>query len=327
MHGTLRFMGRHVYRLLLASPIFLSACGEYEYIRTAYPVNKASHSPQTPTSLLPEPPGINPVSISPVTPPPSQEWLTPGCFIDATALKNSPCTQRIIADVLKLRHSPAAELRDCFNSRLKMNIRFTIDSSLQVYGTPSRCILVRTDSAAGICEPDPFTVNIRIVLNPYHLSRSTRLSIAGSILHEMLHAYFFYRCADAAGDPFKEQLLATELPYLKPFRLNKPYVAGNHHEQMARNYIGKMAAALKEYEMISSESLQPLMQYSRRLEIDDYYKAVAWGGLGGSVNGDITRAWTDFKKANPKTAQAYEIIVSAEHNCTVLSASKCKCVH
>lgn len=324
---TLRFLSKHVYWLLLIIPVFLLSCGEYEYVRSAYPAKKAVPSSQT---SIPIPaairPGPLPVNIIPALPlPPAQIWLSPGCLIDATALENSPCTQQIIADVLQLQYSPTGEIRECFNEDLKMNIRFEIDSTLPVYGTPSRCILKR-ERDTGVQQTDSTTLNIRILLNPNHLAKSTRLSIAGSIIHEMLHAYFFYRCVDAAGDPVKEQHLAIDLPFLKPFYLYKQrYVPGNHHEQMAQHYIDKMAAALKEYQLITEESLQPLQLYSRRLGVDDYYKALAWGGLASSVKGDITTAWTAFKTSRPKTAQLYEIIMSAEHNCTVLSASKNRC--
>lgn len=324
---TLRFLSSHVYWLLLIIPLFLLSCGEYEYVRSAYPVKKAAYKVQPPTSLpAANKPGPVPLNILPAIPlPPAQIWLSPGCLIDATALDDSPCTRQIIADVLQLQYSPTSEIRECFNEDLKMHIRFEIDSSLLAYGTPSKCILKR-ERDSGVQQTDSTTLHIRIILNPYHLARSTRLSIAGSIIHEMLHAYFFYRCVDAAGDPVKEQHLAIDLPFLKPFYLYKQrYVQGNHHEQMAQNYIDKMAAALKEYQLITEESLQPMQLYSRRLGVDDYYKALAWGGLASSVNGDITSAWTAFKASHAKTAQAYEIIMSAEHNCTVLSASKNRC--
>lgn len=324
MHGTLRFLSRHVHGLLLLCPFLLAGCGEYEYIRNSYTVNKAVYPPSTatansaPTAVLPE-------KLLPAVPlPTNQLWLEAGCYIDATALGSSPCTQQIIMDVLRLPHSPAGDIRECFNASLKMNIRFEIDSSLQVNGPPSRCTLLNrfadirpaTDSA---------TLNIIITLSPYHLTRSTRLAIAASIIHELLHAYFFYRSAEAWGNPLKEQQLAADFPLLKSFQLYKRYVPGNHHEQMAQRYIDKMARALREFQLVSEQSLLPLQPYARRLELDDYYKAIAWAGLAGSIKGDITKAWTDFKAKHQKTAEAYEIIIAAEHNCTVLSATKNKC--
>ena len=116
------------------------------------------------------------------------------------------------------------------------------------------------------------------------------------------------------------------LPQLKPYDPNaSPSTYGNQHEQMATNFIDKMAAALKEYKLISDNDLQQMRAIYPNLDIDTYYKAMAWAGLTGDVNGDITKAWEIFQTNNPTEAQMYRVIIAAEENATNLAPSQEKC--
>lgn len=169
-------------------------------------------------------------------------------------------------------------------------------------------------------------MNINIKLSPSHIANSTKLSIAETIIHEMIHAYFYYRSIEANGDSLKEQILANELGFLKPYNPNlPPSTFGNQHEQMAASYIQEISNSLKEYKLISNSDLHEIQNIFPSITTETYYQALAWAGLNGDINGFITKAWEVFESNNPSTAQMYSVIISAEENATNLAASHEKC--
>lgn len=142
----------------------------------------------------------------------------------------------------------------------------------------------------------------------------------------MIHAYFHYRSIDAYGDSVKEEALANELGFLKPYDPNAPNSTyGNQHEQMAATYVSIIATALKEYKLISDTDLTEIRNLYPNLDINTYYTALAWAGLTDDVNGYITKSWKDFETNNATTAQMYKVIITSELYGTSLAASKDKC--
>ncbi len=277
-----------------------------------------SPNPERNTNVIPcdEPEGFEPYNGN-------ETWFNslPPYTIDVSAL--SPCPQGIAQSVIKLQNSTIKMIKDLFTESTKYNITFTLDPALTV---------------AGHATPNPFYypisgqngplgfLDVTIKLNPDHLLNATKLSIAQTMIHEMVHAYFIAHSTVAFGDPVKEQQLAEELGFLKPYDPNAPSATyGNQHEQMANSFIQKMAAALKEYKLITDQDLTNMRQRYPNLTIDEYYEAMAWAGLNGTTNGSITKAWETFQQSNLTKAQMFNEIIQAEENANYYSASKEKC--
>jgi hypothetical protein len=269
-----------------------------------------------------EDPWWTPPSLSP-----DEIWFQslPPYTIDLTGLTDYPCVKQIATDVIALSNSTIKVIKDLFGESAKFNIKFVVDPTLTSAGQNNLSPLYyQVNGQYG----DFVQLNTTIKLNPNLLAGGTKLSIAQTIIHEMIHSYFAYRSIDAAGDLAKEEALAQELGFLKPYDPNASAVTfGNQHEQMAANFIEKIVSALKEYKLITDQDLQNIRNHfsSQTIDIDTYYRAMAWGGLTMHGNGYITKAWETFKTNNLSIAQMYETIISAEQNATPLSASQEKC--
>ena len=96
-------------------------------------------------------------------------------------------------------------------------------------------------------------------------NNATRISIARTILHELLHTYFLSKIDD---DDFGIPVNIYELNFL--WNAIQSEVYGNNplqyqHEQMARRFIEPIRDALKEWDGAQ--------------ESDQYYEDLAWGAL------------------------------------------------
>lgn len=256
---------------------------------------------------------------------PEETWFNslPLYTLDLSGLSADPCAAEIARDVTALTNSTIKTIKDVFNESSKYHLKFAIAPNMGVAG--------RTSTAPGYLPINGqygklSYINTEIKLDDHHLATATKLAIAETIIHEMIHAYFHYRSIEANGDPVKEQQLSEELGFLKPYDPNaSESTYGSAHEQMAATFIDKIAAALKEYKLITPQDLQQIQAYYPTVDVDTYYKAMAWAGLAGSVNGSVTKAWQTLETNNPAQAQMYSLIISAEENAGPLAACKEKC--
>lgn len=146
---------------------------------------------------------------------------------------------------------------------------------------------------------------IVITLSNEYLNKATRLSIARTIIHEMVHGYIIY---ELNSGNFEFNLYFDE-------NFGK-YNSDNrsHHEFMGA-YVDMMAYSLKKWDTSFGDG--------KGLLGDEYYKAMAFGGLFR----DKTNIPTDsFKKLVPNSTQRNSIIkiIENEQNGNNLSKGK-KC--
>lgn len=101
-------------------------------------------------------------------------------------------------------------------------------------------------------------------LNYGTLKSATRLSVARTLIHEMIHAYLvlYFRTNKAAASAYPR--IAAAYRGVVP----EPDQNEVHHREMALSFVGEIAAALREYGS------------SLGLQVDDsVYTDLAWGGL------------------------------------------------
>lgn len=113
-------------------------------------------------------------------------------------------------------------------------------------------------------ETRPTPQGIVTTLNYGTLKGATRLSVARTLIHEMIHAYLvlYFRNDTAAASVYPG--IAAAYRGVVP----EPDQNEVHHREMALSFVGEIAAALREY------------GHSFGLQVDDsVYTDLAWGGL------------------------------------------------
>jgi hypothetical protein len=116
----------------------------------------------------------------------------------------------------------------------------------------------------------PLPYQYTIKLNQQYMIGATQLSIASTIIHEIVHAYFLSLVDDnyETGD----QTLNT-FPILWDYYVNDNGSGANivQHNQMAQSYLNILASAIQEFHtgIPLPVNTQP----------DQIYKDLAWGGL------------------------------------------------
>jgi len=160
------------------------------------------------------------------------------------------------------------------------------------------------------------TVNIDI--NSNELDRS-KLSVAKTILHELIHAELLYWVAEAGGtahfEEYAQNYSGTD-PFkilLEYFKEHGQYISdskpGWHHEYMADNYIQYMADGLKKLApFLLSSSFRNYVDGSRFYtssteyvdwDWDEFYTGLAWVGL------DLTSKWDDMDEITKRKYKGY----------------------
>lgn len=249
---------------------------------------------------------------------------TPTYNIDINSANLGPCITSIVNGVLSNTNNDVITfIKEKFSESTKYNIKFEIDNTIGVPGkTEQTPFYEKRENSYGKF----VKLNLLIKINTSFTS--TKMAMAQIIMHELLHAYYNYRTVDATGDPAKEQKLKEELGFLQPFDPNAASpTSDNQHEQMANSYIDKFVSALKQYRLLTDADLADFKVNHPETTLDDYYQALAWGGLTeSSTTGNyITNAWKEFKTNNPQKAQLYMIINSYELQGAELAPSKIKC--
>ncbi|MFC4739955.1 hypothetical protein ACFO3U_08105 [Flavobacterium ponti] len=105
---------------------------------------------------------------------------------------------------------------------------------------------------------------------------STELAIAGSLLHEIIHAYFLSLIDDCvqASNCTTLQTFPELWNFYVANQTGSPTNGISQHNQIAMSYVNIMGAALQEY--VTGVSVQPGMQ-------TQVYTDVAWYGLQGTT--------------------------------------------
>lgn len=107
-------------------------------------------------------------------------------------------------------------------------------------------------------------VGVVTTLNAATLASATRLSVARTLVHEMIHAYLVLHFRYDTAAPGNYPRIAAAYRGVVP----EPDQNKVHHREMAFSFVGDIAAALKEYGR------------SLGLRVDEsVYTDLAWGGL------------------------------------------------
>lgn len=176
-----------------------------------------------------------------------------------------PCTKTVVEELKNIHEFDIAKIIAKFGDpSTDYNVKIIPDVNL------SQDVLASTDWSAPIGSPIvPYEYTIK--LNTQYLQGATTLSIASTIIHEMIHVYFLSLVDDyEMGDINNIQTF----PILwNDYVNNVTGGVGNivQHNQMAALYLDTIARALQEYHT----GIQiPIDQQPQQL-----YKDLAWGGL------------------------------------------------
>ncbi len=189
------------------------------------------------------------------------------------------CTKAILESLKNLQQNRIAEIiTKLGNTNSVYSVKIILDNNLpsDTYGTTDW-----STPTGSLVVPYNYTIK----LNSQYIEHATKLSIASTIIHELIHAYFLSLVDD---------LDYGETSNLNTFSILWDYYV-NHfnggvgdiaqHNQMAESYVNAMASALQEY--------QTGIQVSSSQQPQQIYKDLAWGGLG---NTPPFNALTDSEK-------------------------------
>ncbi|WP_428232742.1 hypothetical protein [Flavobacterium sp.] len=172
---------------------------------------------------------------------------------------DNPCSEAVDDKLEKLTQAKFAAITDKFNNP---NSLYKVNISVGSLGGD-------TDLARTMNSGTHGTYNI--VLNENY-SNATSLSIATSLVHEYIHAYFNTVFDDWANNGNSHAY--DNYPFL-----HEAYVNGNgdkqeaHHNQIAASFIDIMAAAIQEFQT-------GIAVPEGQAEI--FYKDMAWGSMQGT---------------------------------------------
>jgi hypothetical protein len=148
-----------------------------------------------------------------------------------------------------------------------------IGTSTSVYNTTIKSDVAPNNQPAQTVWNSPYNYTIYISTD---YTEKTKLFIAASMFHEMIHAYFMSLFDDNHNANPPDLSTYNDFAYLYHYyvTLNKPTSidpADYHHQQMATDYVDAIARALQEY-----QTGIPLPAISSPEQI---YSDMAWGGL------------------------------------------------
>jgi hypothetical protein len=108
------------------------------------------------------------------------------------------------------------------------------------------------------------------------LNAGTDLSIAKTIIHESMHAYFLYGMARSNEPGYADFVAANDLLYKRDGSAASDQNSAQH-ELIAKKYVDQLAGMLAFYAHLNN-----ITSPNASLTIDEYCKDLAWGGLMGT---------------------------------------------
>jgi len=115
--------------------------------------------------------------------------------------------------------------------------------------------------------------HVEITMNTGYLGTATDLSVARTMIHEFMHAYFEYGLTQTLDPAYDSFVKANNLLFKK----NGSQVGDQNdaqHEQIANSYVNGIANALEIY-----ASTHSITSPDPALTLSQYCKDLAWGGL------------------------------------------------
>jgi hypothetical protein len=173
-----------------------------------------------------------------------------------------PCAKAIVAKIKNLQQNDFATIiAKLGGANMPYTVKIVLNSDLN--GTS---VLATTKPVAGTN-----LLEHEIGISPNYLNTGTQISIASTIIHELIHSYFL--------SIINENIYNTQhtFPYLWNYYINNGSGNGNlaEHNEMANSYVNIIASALQEF-----NTNVPVTSNS---QIQQFYKDLAWGGLEGTI--------------------------------------------
>lgn len=203
----------------------------------------------------------------------------PEASLDTSA---RPCLKSILLD-LKASANVLSSLKRIFNYETGMN---NVSAMFEkVATTPGwdvkigeKVIPDRIDKFTGTVtqvNADTYGISgsVRIDFNKTLLNAGTNLSIARTMIHESMHAYFLYGMARTHEPGYADFVAANDLLYKKDGGIVDDKQKAQH-ELIAKKYVEQLAGMLAFYARLNN-----ITSPDASLTIDEYCKDLAWGGL------------------------------------------------
>lgn len=181
-----------------------------------------------------------------------------------------PCGKSVLTKLKNLRQNDIASILRRFGDVNSIfNLNFSTDYPNDPNALASTNWILDTNS-------NTIAYNYLIKIRPEETQISTELAIAGTLLHEIIHAYFLSLIDDCiqANNCTTLQTFPELWNYYVANQTGNPTNGISQHNQIALSYVNIMGAALQEY--ITGIPVQPGSQ-------SQVYTDVAWYGLQGTI--------------------------------------------
>lgn len=164
---------------------------------------------------------------------------------------------RVLADVKSLKEGKVGEIIGKFSGRDNRWVWKVREGNLPL-------------NTNAITEVKPY--GVVTTLNYSILKGATKLSVARTLIHEMIHAYLvlYFRHDSTANATYPRMVAAYRA------QIPAPQLNDVHHQEMAASFVDEIALALREY--------------GRTLGLkvaDSVYTDLAWGGLDFQNNNQL----------------------------------------
>ncbi len=232
-------------------------------------------------------------------------------IVDVTS---RPCVDSIIAAI-----TPLADIRSKLASEFSSTVDYNNVASIfsKAVNSTSFNVTIKESVISDVTDPntdntvqtDAITNAVRgkiyINLNTNYLNSGTDLSIARTILHEMIHSYFDWGLAQPMDPNYTDFQNANKLLFDKSGNELTDAFGDAQHAQMANNYVDGLAALLTDYATNRGISSPNSSQ-----SIESYCHDLAWAGLQGTKaynyipSGDKARIANNIKNEATRTTNS-----------------------
>ena len=200
-------------------------------------------------------------------------WTPPEILVEALAnqsiidsLQGYPCAQAILAQLPGINDTAKAILKNVFGVDSLVNIIFVADSTLpQNVNASTQVSSIQFDQYTGFFK-------IRIRINPWVLTNSSKEFIIKTMFHEAIHAFINYHWLKYTNGLMDSTSFKQMFPKIWDYK-KTPYSNPAQHTQIAYSYVDDIMSIVHSFNALVADSTN---------------KAISWSGLFE------TQAWKDL---------------------------------
>lgn len=227
-------------------------------------------------------------------------WVTPAIIVEALAnqsiidsLQGYPCAQQILAQLPSINDTAKAILQNVFGVDSLVNIIFVADATLpQNVNASTQVSTIQFDPNTGFFK-------IRIRINPWVLTNSSKEFIIKTMFHEAIHAFINYHWLKYANGLMDSTTFKQMFPKIWDYK-KTPYSNPAQHAQIAYSYVDDIKSIVNSFNSSVADSTNRAISWS------GLYETQAWKDLGNDTI-QLNRLRTTARNGTSSEMQALNL--------------------